>query len=469
MAGFANTGQSTSARVLLKAEIQQATPLRAIGQFGMLSANLISSIAIDFKPSVSRAQIYARISKVIHAPYTLFSRIPIYVDKDGSLFAEDLWRKDLELHLDYIDDFRLCCPVLPLALAPEGASAINGLSLSQVISIRKDYGWVSVVKNLVPNFYKVAVALRKTRIAHSGGAGWAFPLTFYILMLRPFFQFQWIVIIESSFWMKPKGKRASIRELLSHHIHSKLLGAALRRADARIFTQRGYQTFFDIENERSLIAPATWVDEERIISRDARQKQVEALGVDEIRLLFPARMIPDKGPDIVMRAIEIIDEKWGRDEALPYISIDLIGDGPMADKCRRFVERHSGPVNLRFLDPVPYGEPFFDLLGRYHAIILANKQDEQPRVVFDAFSQGVTVISSDTAGVQDVTTANENALLFPINDAEALASHLILFAKDKNLRSNLTNAAHAASFGKTHSEMHRNRSEFLKKVLQTDC
>lgn len=404
---------------------------------------------------------------MIHLTYTLFSRIPVYADINGKLFTDKLWRKDLELHFNYIDDFRLCCPVVPLAMAPKGMEAIIGLDLLKVTAIHKDVGWLSVAKNLIPNFFKVAAALRQTHIAHSGGAGWAFPLSFYILLLRPFLRFQWIIVIESSFWMKPKGKRPSVKQWVSHQLYTVLLGAALRRADARIFTQRGYQRYFQIDDERSLIAPAVWVDEDRIISGEDRQKQMLTLSAGGIRLLFPARMIAEKGADVVMRAITILDSMGS--EELPPTAIDMVGEGPMAKECREFAEAHSGPVKVRFLDAVPYGEAFFDLLRGYHAILLANQQEEQPRVIFDAFSQGVPVISSDTSGVRDVTIENGNALLFRINDADGLARQILRFVTDQNLRLKLMDGALIASSGKTHLEMHRLRSLFLNEVLNKDC
>lgn len=400
---------------------------------------------------------------MIQVPYTLFSRIPIYYDESGSVFADDLWRKDLELHFDYIKYFRICCPLLPLSMAPHGASVIRGLELSQVIALRKDGGWLSVVNNVIPNFLKVAAALQETSIAHSGGAGWAFPISFYILPLRFFFRFKWVVVIESSFWMKPKNKRASLRQWISHYIHYNLLGAALRKADARIFTQSGYQRLFGIEDQRSLINPATWVDENRILSPEARQKHLLALPADEIRLLFPARMTPDKGPEVVMHAIEILDNMTGGET--PKILIDLIGEGPLADKCRAFAESRAGAIEVRFLEAVPYGNVFFNLLSGYHAIILANLQDEQPRIVFDSFSQGVPVISSETTGVCDITLPYENALLFKVNEASDLAKRIIQFSTDRKLQTNLMYGACAASLGKTHREMHRHRSEFLTRVL----
>lgn len=400
---------------------------------------------------------------MINGPYTLFTRIPIYADEEGNLFADELWRKDLELHFVYIDDFRLCCPLLSIAKAPKGVTPVDGIDVSKVVALHKDGGWISVAKNLIPNFRKVATALRKTRVAHSGGAGWAFPLSFYILALSPFIHFRWIMVIESSFWMKPTAHRPTIRQWVEHHLHFFLLGAALRRADARIFTQKGYQRLFNIGDERSLINPAIWVDEEFIISDEDQKRRILALGDNEIRFLFPARLIVDKGPDVVLRAIEILDGMHADGEL--KILIDIIGEGPMLGECRKFAEEHAGPVKVNFLDTVPYGDAFFGLMRGYHAVVIANRQEEQPRVVFDAFSQGLPVISSDTSGVRDVAAEDTNALFFPVNDAGGLARQMQSFAMDQRLRVVLMDGALTSARGRSHSNMHHVRAQFLEKVL----
>jgi len=41
---------------------------------------------------------------MIHGRYTLFTRIPLYVENER-VFTDSLWAKDLELHFPYISDF----------------------------------------------------------------------------------------------------------------------------------------------------------------------------------------------------------------------------------------------------------------------------------------------------------------------------------------------------------------------------
>lgn len=404
---------------------------------------------------------------VINEPYTLFIRIPLYLDTDGQLYADRLWAKDLEAHLGYIRHFTVCCPLLPLSDATTPVEPVSGLSRAQVVALRRDGGWGSVLRNLIPNFRQVAAAVRRTAIVHSGGAGWAFPLSFYILPLRLVRRFRWIIVIESSFWMKPAAGPVSLRQWLSHHVYRFLLGACLRRADARIFTHDSYRRFFGIERTRSLVAPAVWIDEASVISDTEQARQLDALPDDTLRVLFPARMIPEKGCETVLAAIDhaerLLAEGAGANAAA--IALDISGTGALAETCRAFAATHRGAIAVRFLEPVPYGDAWFARLRDYHVLLLANRTEEQPRVVFDAFSQGVPVVSTATDGVRDLVADGRNALLYPIDDAAGLARHLIALASNPALRRHLASGTLPAVRGQSHAAMHGARASFLKTAL----
>jgi len=401
---------------------------------------------------------------MIRSKYTLFIRVPLTMDREGRFFTGSLWIKDLEQHLRYIEDFHICCPVVLRDSPDDGKEEIRGIPTDHVIPLRPDGGWWSVLRNIVPNFLQVVSALKSTQIVHSDGAGWAFPLSFYLLALRPFIRFRWIVNIESSFWMKQANKRPTLRQWVSHHIHTILLGACLRLADGRIFTHDYYRRYFGLSNERTLISPAVWLDDDVILSEAAQLERLASLPEDEIRFFFPARLIADKGCEVILAAIERTEVllQGGAFAVEHRILIDISGEGPLAETCRSFANLHQGVIIVRFLEPVTYGQPWFERLRSYHAILLANRTEEQPRVVFDAFSQGVAVITSRTLGVLDIVRENENALVFEIDDADGLARQMMTFVLDKSTRQRLLLATLAAVRGHSHEAMHRTREQFLK-------
>lgn len=231
--------------------------------------------------------------------YTLFGRIALYRDRNGAYATDPLWKKDLDLHLCYIEDFRICCPVEQVGTHDVVWAHVEGLTDQNVIALRRDGGWGSVISNLIPNALRVRKALSNTKVVHSEGAGWAFPLSYYLLIMRPFLSFKWVIVIESSFFRKAATSSPSLRRYISHHVNTYLLRQCVRAADASVFTSRVYQEMFLGHSKSSLVAPAIWIDQGDIVSRSAHDAR-NPDGRKRARFVFAARLIPDKGVQTVL-------------------------------------------------------------------------------------------------------------------------------------------------------------------------
>lgn len=173
----------------------------------------------------------------------------------------------------------------------------------------------------------------------------------------------------------------------------------------------------------------------------------------------------EKGITTVLDAITALEPMLGP-ETQPGIALDIIGEGPLRERIAQYIEAHEGSVELRLCDPVPYGPAFFKMVQGYHAMLLANRFEEQPRVIFDSFSQGVPVISSATQGVLDIVEPEQTALVFPRDDARAMAQQMLRFAMDRALQDRMARAALAAGSHKNHHQMHAERKAYFAQVFE---
>ncbi|CAI3792906.1 hypothetical protein GLGCALEP_00622 [Pseudomonas sp. MM221] len=395
---------------------------------------------------------------MIEDPYMLFTRIPVVVDEQGNVFTDPLWVKDIELHLTYIKNFGMCCPV-ERGGNVDGLQSISHLDVKWLFGLRKDHGLASVLKNLIPNFITVINACKQARIVHSDGAGWAFPLSFYLLPLKPLFRFQWVIVIESSFWMLAQGQARTLRAIFEHHIHTQLLKCCLKLANARIFTQSFYKEYFlGRNNSRTLINPASWLDKKFMASPEAVRERFEGRRNQTLNLLYPSRLVLDKGVLVVLEAIEQLDAE-GID-----ITVTLMGEGDLKAHCLRFAAENRRGVEVRFQNAVDYGKDFFSIIARHDWLLVPTLKQEQPRIIFDAFSQGVPVIGSDTSGVLDITSKH-NALTFETGNPSSLADRIRHAARHPELALEMGLAGLEYATGKTHLQMHQVREEFLKSSL----
>ena len=406
---------------------------------------------------------HSRGTIMIEDRYTIFTKIPLFIDDAGQVFTDDLWHLDLTEHLLYITNFNICCPILPFQTETSHLKPVIGLRSEQIFPIAEDKGWGSVARNLLPNFVRVYRAARPGGIMHSGGAGWAFPPSYYLLFLRFFMTFKWIMVIESSFWMKPSTGSATMRQRVSHSLNGFLMKKCVQHADARIFTQNWYRQYF-LGSDRSatLLNPAVWINSEDILDPNLHAADWNSRK-GPTKLLFPARLVADKGVDDLLEAISLLDSKLsgGRET----VSIDIIGSGDLEQRCRDFAKNHKGAADVRFLDPVPYGAPFFNLLRQYDAVLIPNRQDEQPRILFDAFSQGVPCIASNTSGIVETLVDGKNGRLFPVRNKAALADRIAEMAGQRSALYLLGVDALDTVKGQTHRAMHRTREAFLAEQL----
>jgi len=236
-----------------------------------------------------------------------------------------------------------------------------------------------------------------------------------------------------------------------------LLGRRLARSDAKVI--------LDVQGDwrqaprlygsplRRLAAPATdrvaraavrGVDAVRTVS-EATTAQVRDLGVepvatfpsytdlvafggppeplsDEPRVLFVGALERVKGFDVLVEA-------WPR---VRVGSLSIVGDGSLYAL--------AGGLDWR---PSRTAEQIARELDRSWALCLPSRSEGLPRVALEALSRGRAVIGSDVGGIPDVVRNEENGLLVPPGDPEALARALRRLVSDRALAERLGAQAHA--------------------------
>lgn len=404
--------------------------------------------------------------------YTLYCEIPFVKNQQGQVFCNVLWAKDLKLHFTYIKNLSICCPVLNVQGASDipaiekimnsdlaALEDISALPFSNIFELKYCNGWAGFIKNLLPNFLKVRKTIQQTEIAHSGAAGWPFPLSFYLILLKLFYPFKWIMVIESSFFLMHKGERFGFRRFLSHHIYSVLVPICVKMSQARIFTHTAYWKLFCKSNKNVLISPASWLDDSFFLTDvEVNQKKTSAKN-QPVKMIFAGRLYEYKGIKVLFNAIEILQQKN------IALRIDLMGSGDMEAACKEFASLKHGSVDVSFIETVPYGLPFFKLLREYDVMIVPSLKEEQPRIIFDAYSQAMCIIGSDTSGITELCKHKENALICKLGNAEDLAEAIIYASQNKHqlIEMGLNGLNFVKT--KTHQKMHIERELFLKTVL----
>jgi glycosyltransferase involved in cell wall biosynthesis len=228
-------------------------------------------------------------------------------------------------------------------------------------------------------------------------------------------------------------------------------------AHLALFTQAGYRDTLCTSNKANAhVTPAVWVNAADILDDDSARIAWEAKMAGPVKLLFAGRLVALKGVDVLLASLRSLEARGIR------AYVDIIGQGEARAACVQAASELQS-IRISVLDPVPYGRPFFELVRKYHAVLVPSLSDEQPRIVFDAYSQSVPVIASATDGLRPHIDKGRTGWLVPVGDVEALASAIARADQVPSELRAMGRAALEASRRLTHKAMHRQRLQFLRE------
>ena len=154
------------------------------------------------------------------------------------------------------------------------------------------------------------------------------------------------------------------------------------------------------------------------------------------------------------------------DEENIAVKLDILGEGELLSNCQAASKAMQKSVQIEVLGTIPYGREFFSRLQQYHAVVVPSTSDEQPRIVYDAYSQAVPVLANNTAGLRDCIENGITGSIGNCNDPVDLANLLKQSGENLNLLQNMGMAGLKQARSLTHEEMHRQRWQLLLRMLE---
>ena len=165
---------------------------------------------------------------------------------------------------------------------------------------------------------------------------------------------------------------------------------------------------------------------------ERRATRVGLLGHDPAMLvLFVGRLVEVKNVPVLLRALALIP-------ALARPRLVLAGDGPLRQPLREQAQRLGVASHVHFL-----GErrDTHLLMQCADVLVLPSREEGLSNVILEAMSAGCPVIASAVGGSPELVEHPRSGLLFPSDDASALAAALVRVGADPELRLRLAAAA----------------------------
>lgn len=170
------------------------------------------------------------------------------------------------------------------------------------------------------------------------------------------------------------------------------------------------------------------------VPRDARSSAREALGLEAFTVLSMGRLVPIKGLDDAIAALE------GRAD----VELVIAGEGPERERLLGVARRRG--VRTRFVGYVS-GERKRLLLAAADAFVLPSRvlptgrTEGTPTALLEAMEAGLPIVASEVGGVPSVVEHRRTGLLVPASSPRALGAAIDELTMDPDLCASLADAA----------------------------
>ncbi len=376
----------------------------------------------------------------------LLSTIAVVKHGDGYR-SLDLWVRDLEAQLRVVSELVLFAPVIARAPAQWGeavalpaqvrvvdsstrdaASLADELSRCEVAQIPGNFTWgnsrssrqflQAARRNRKLAIMGISSDRAKTARMNAGSKG-------------------------------PVGRIRAALESASIRVSQRYLA---RRVDGVFVVGEGLRHLVPPDVQRVFVNTASWIRLSDIDESGAR-----ALAPSLNRLGTAARLEPMKGIAVGIDAFA----ELRRERGPTSFSLQIAGEGPQRGELQAMIDRLGLAEDARMVGALGYPREFFEFLRECDIVVLTNLNDEQPRIVFDAISQGCLLICPDSAVYRSLGLPEE--LLYERGNPHALAACIGRLAGTSSvarLRQELLKIARAATI----ETMHERRREWIESL-----
>ena len=195
-----------------------------------------------------------------------------------------------------------------------------------------------------------------------------------------------------------------------------------------------FQSFINIKLKSFKFISGSGVDTEYLSPSNVNHK--------ENNILLPARMLYEKGVNEFIEAARLIKKK--NIEANFFLAGDALSVNPScisSETIRLWVEEG-------IIEYLGHQSDMRNLYRKMSIICLPSWREGFPKVLMEAASCGIPVITTDVPGCRDAIIDKKTGFLVPLKNAKVLADKLEILIKDKKLQRMMGKAGRTLAINK---------------------
>lgn len=171
-------------------------------------------------------------------------------------------------------------------------------------------------------------------------------------------------------------------------------------------------------------------------------------------LLAMGRLHENKAYDVLLRALPLLPDSW----------LWLAGEGPLQADLTGLADELGVSDRVRFLG---WRDDKEALLAAADLVVVPSRVEPFGNVILDAWAAGRPLVAAAAAGPAAYATDGENALLVPIDDADALAAAIRRVLDEPALRAGLVaGGTRSHAEGYTEAAITRRWLELMKAAVR---
>ncbi len=398
--------------------------------------------------------------KVISLAYKLLivSSITVY-NTAGEYHTLDLWVRDLEKQVDYVESLSLVCPIAE----SEGNSEKNLAPLPKSINIYAEHDLKSPsdYTNLAKQHDVIQIAVNKPV--------WYSKTEFNFLKAARKNNICIISALSSNraktllLNARSKGVLRFIKSIISYVGLNIAIAYFTKNTDGCFVVGEGLRELVNRKQPNVYVGTASWIRQEDILPKsEIERKAAQITKHQRLKLCIATRLEPMKGVHLALDALARIKDQ--SEESAHELLI--LGEGEELERLQKQSKKLGLDHMITFGGTRSYPDEFFNTIREYDLMLLTNLNDEQPRLIFDAISQGLIPVCPDSNPFKALRLEDE--IYFSKGDANSLAETILNISAINDYGKLLNKLAlQAKNF--TIDAMHENRAKWVEKTLEVHC
>ena len=160
-----------------------------------------------------------------------------------------------------------------------------------------------------------------------------------------------------------------------------------------------------------------------------------------MNLLYVGRLSYEKGLEHLIKSMHQLGPEMCR--------LLICGEGPDRKRLENLVNESGLNDCVDFLGFIPWGKRLSEVYVQSDIFILPSLSEGIPKVLLEAMAKGLPVVATNVGGIPDIISGEENGILVPSGDSQAITDAVRLLISDKSLRERII--ANGYKFAQAHT------------------